>query len=59
MPIASVAARARDTGERMLRRIEPEKVTVGFTGLPPYSRHFCTVEAPTGIVARAIYSTLD
>jgi hypothetical protein len=59
MPIGPVAANARQTGERLLRRVEAEKVTVGFTGLPPYSRHFCTVEAQAGMITRASYSTLD
>jgi hypothetical protein len=58
-PTEDVAAAARGKGTDMLRRIKPDSVTVGFTGLPPYSRHFCETEAVDGKVTKAKYLYLD
>jgi hypothetical protein len=58
-PMAKVADAARDAGTKMLRRIEPEAVAVGFTGVPPFSRHLCTVRGTAGVVSEAAYSYLD
>lgn len=58
-PIDKVAEAAKGKGTDMLRRIQPESVTVGFTGLPPFSRHLCTVEAEGGKVTNARYLYLD
>ena len=55
-PIDKVAEAATGKGTDMLRRIHAESVTVGFTGLPPFSRHLCTVEAEGGKVTTATTS---
>ena len=58
-PIATVAEAAKGMGTDLLRRIEPDSVRVGFTGLPPFSRHMCTVEGQRGLVTNVKYSYLD
>lgn len=54
-----VTQAAKEKGESRLRMIHKDSVTVGFTGLPPYSRHLCTIELKDGKVTRADYSYLD
>jgi len=58
-PMAKVAETAKDTGTKMLRYIQPDEITVGFTGLPPFSRHFCSVAGKAGVVTGTRYYTLD
>ena len=56
----SVMARARAAEpDRLMTAGEPNKVTVMFTGLPPYSRHFCDVDLYNGKVIDKAYSHLD
>ena len=56
----SVMARARAAEPgRLMTTGEPNKVTVMFTGLPPYSRHFCDVNLLGGKVIDKAYSHLD
>ena len=56
----SVMARARAAEpDRLMTTGEPNKVTVMFTGLPPYSRHFCDVNLLGGKVIDKAYSHLD
>lgn len=59
MPMANVAEAAKGQGTDMLRWIRPDTVSVGFTGLPPFSRHMCKVEGKGGLVASARYFHLD
>ena len=35
--------RAKSVGEDRLRLIGKESIVVGFTGIPPFSRHLCEV----------------
>jgi len=58
-PVASVKARAKGLGVDMLRRITDGEVAVGFVGIPPFSRHICTVHAKDGRVTFAKYFYLD
>jgi len=56
----SVMARARAAEpDRLMTAGEPNKVTVMFTGIPPYSRHFCDVNLLGGKVIDKAYSHLD
>ena len=56
----SVMARARAAEpDRLMTAGEPNKVTVMFTGLPPYSRHFCDVNLLGSKVIDKAYSHLD
>ena len=58
-PLDDVAARAREAGDERLRRIGPDSITVGFTGIPPFSRHLCAARAEKGMVVAARYVYLD
>lgn len=58
-PMDPVKARAEGLGMGMLRQITDEKVVVGFVGIPPYSRHLCTVRAGNGRVTDASYFYMD
>ena len=56
----SVMARARAAEpDRLMSAGEPNKVTVMFTGLPPYSRYFCDVDLYNGKVIDKAYYHLD
>jgi hypothetical protein len=50
---------ATSVGNDRLRRIEANKVVVGFIGFSPYSRHLCIVEGVDGKVAETRYFYLD
>jgi hypothetical protein len=58
-PFADVVASARTTGEPRLRRITDTEVSVGFTGLPPFSRHFCRVRRNGEAVESVDYLHMD
>jgi hypothetical protein len=58
-PMAPVADRARTTGNRVGRIVSPEHVSVVFVGMPPFSRHICTVSAENGVIRGSSYRTLD
>lgn len=56
----SMMARARAAEpDRLMTAGEPNEVRVMFTGLPPYSRHFCDVNLLGGKVIDKAYSHLD
>ena len=50
---------AESAGEDRLRSIRAERITVGFTGLPPWSRHLCDIEREGDRVLSASYRYLD
>ena len=52
-------ARAQSVGEPRLKLESETSVTVGFTGLPPFSRHLCRVTRDGNRVAAAEYQHLD
>jgi hypothetical protein len=58
-PIADVAHAARTAGDDRLRRIGEQSITVGYTGIPPFSRHLCDIRAGNGKVAAKKYVYLD
>lgn len=58
-PLEAVARRAAGVGEERLRRVDADLVVVGFTGIPPFSRHLCEVTGKDGTVAGARYLHLD
>ena len=58
-PLAPLAEAARSTGEKRLRIIKADEVQVGFTGIPPFSRYLCVIEAERGIVKSARVQRLD
>jgi len=58
-PASPIALDAASIGERMLRRITPDRIQVGFTGIPPFSRHLCTIDVQDGRVKGARISRLD
>lgn len=57
--LEAAAARAAGVGDERLRRVEGSRVVVGFTGIPPFSRHLCEVTGTDGKVQVARYLHLD
>jgi hypothetical protein len=58
-PFAPVAELASGTGEPLLMLLREDSVTLGFTGMPPFSRHLCRVEHEGGRITSAEYLHLD
>ena len=58
-PVSPIAMDAASAGDRMLRRITADRIEVGFTGIPPFSRYFCTIDVQDGWVKGAEISHLD
>ena len=56
---ADVVESARTAGEDRLRSIRDDSVLVGYTGIPPFSRHACAVTGERGRVVRKSYLHLD
>jgi hypothetical protein len=50
---------AQNTGEKILRHISTENVSVGFVGIPPFSRYICTINAQDGKITGATVSHID
>lgn len=57
--LEALAKEARTTGKKVLRQVSKDKVSVGFVGIPPFSRHFCEIEAKDGIITKARYFHFD
>ena len=57
--LARLADAAKFAGEKALRKITPDEVRVGFTGIPLFSRHFCIVVAEKGSIKSARVQRLD
>lgn len=57
-PMAKVVEAAQGPDVRRLHAT-PDRVTVYFVGLPPFSRHFCEVEGKGGAAIAARYFHLD
>jgi len=51
--------RAKASGEDRLRIISENSLTVGFTGIPPFSRHLCEVSRQGDNVSEKQYYYLD
>jgi len=58
-PIEPVKELALTVGSNMLRTIEENEVTVGFIGIPPFSRHLCIVKSENGKITEKKYFYLD
>jgi hypothetical protein len=58
-PMAPIRIGAQGLGMDRLRHIGDERVVIGFMGIPPFSRHLCTVYAEDGRVTSAEYFYLD
>ena len=58
-PYAEGEKRAKESGEDRLRIISQNSFTVGFTGIPPFSRHLCEVTRDGEIVSEKHYIYLD
>ena len=56
---AEVAETAKTVGEDRLRLIREESIFIGFTGVPPFSRHACEVRGEEGKVVTTEYVYLD
>lgn len=51
--------RAKESGEDRLRIISENSFVVGFTGIPPFSRHLCEVLRDGELVSDKHYIYLD
>ena len=58
-PIDPVKELALTVGSNMLRTIEENEVTVGFIGIPPFSRHLCIIKSENGKIIGKKYLYLD
>ena len=58
-PYVETAARAGSIGENRLRIIGDKSIVVGFTGIPPFSRHLCEVSRDGDRVGGKRYIYLD
>ena len=56
---AEVAEIAKTAGEDQLRFMREESIFIGFTGIPPFSRHACDVRGEGGKVVTKRYVHLD
>ncbi|NKB38590.1 MAG: hypothetical protein GKR93_15760 [Gammaproteobacteria bacterium] len=52
-------AKAMHTGEDKLRIIDESSFSVGFTGIPPFSRHVCEVTREGELVGDKQYYYID
>lgn len=57
--LADVATAARDAGDRRHRIVRAGEISIAYIGLPPYSRHACTITGESGKVTKASYVHLD
>jgi hypothetical protein len=56
---AEIARIAKTAGEDRLRLIREDSIIVGFTGIPPFSRHACEIRRAEDRVATKRYVYLD
>ena len=57
--MAAVRAAASAEGDRLLRSLQPDRISVGYTGLPPFSRHLCVIESREGRIVAVRRVRLD
>ena len=55
----TLVGKAQSVGEDQLRIINKESLMIGFTGIPPFSRHACEVTSKEGIVDGKHYFYID
>ena len=58
-PFIEAVEIAKKAGEDRLRFIEKDSISVGFTGVPPFSRHFCEIRRAGENVGEKKYLYLD
>jgi hypothetical protein len=56
---SEAAAAAANVGEPHWRRIEPQQLVVGFTGVSAIERHICSINARDGVIVNKEYRFLD
>lgn len=56
---AIVTDKAKTAGEDKLRIINKDSLMIGFTGIPPFSRHSCEVINNEGLVSDKQYFYID
>lgn len=55
----SLTQEAQNTGKKILRHISTERISVGFVGIPPFSRYICNINAQDGKITGATVSHID
>ena len=58
-PLAPLTTEAENTGTKILRHVSTDRVSVGFVGIPPFSRYICTINAQDGKITGAVVSHID
>jgi len=56
---ADLAEIVKTVGEDRLRFIHEDSISVGFTGIPPFSRHVCVIDRSEDKVAAKRYVYVD
>ena len=57
--LADVARAAREAGDPRHRIIRAGAISIAYIGVPPFSRHVCTVTGESGKVTKTWYAHLD
>lgn len=57
--VAEVAKAARDAGDSRHRMIRASDISIAYIGVPPFSRHVCSIEGESGKVTKARYVHID
>jgi len=58
-PYADAEIAARVSGDPRHRLIQADEISIAYIGLPPFSRHVCTLKGASGQVIDARYAHLD
>lgn len=58
-PLEPLSKEAENTGTKILRQISKDRVSVGFVGIPPFSRYICTISAQDGQITGSSVSHID
>ena len=56
---AALLETAKTVGEDKLRIIREHSLMIGFTGIPPFSRHACEVTSKDGVIDGKHYFYID
>lgn len=56
---SAVTEKAMSVGEDNLRIVNTDSIMVGFTGIPPFSRHTCEIRNDEGLVGEKQYYYID
>ncbi len=58
-PFTDVATATVNKGDPKHRIIKPNRISIAYIGVPPFSRHVCVYEGEAGKVTRVRYSHVD